>query len=120
MRVLVGMICPLVGPPLEVAQFLRLVLPLGYAPSEVVSLVGGAALVNISASCLRYAVFFSPDDVSDLVGVGLMRAWVSSSAACFAASFEDILGKVSVSGLKYLVSETLYLAVLGMHDVRQR
>ena len=36
--VLVGMLCPLVGTPLEVAQWPRLALSLGHAPSEVVSL----------------------------------------------------------------------------------
>ena len=40
-RVLVGMLCNHVGPPLEVARGPHLALSLGYAPSEVVSLVGG-------------------------------------------------------------------------------
>ena len=40
-RVLVDFFCPNVGPPLEVAQEMRLALSLGYAPSEAVSLVGG-------------------------------------------------------------------------------
>ena len=39
-RVLVGMICPLVVPPSEMAQGPRLELYLGYAPSEMVSLGG--------------------------------------------------------------------------------
>ena len=39
--VLVGMLCPHVGPPSEVSQGPRLPLSLEYAPSEVVSLVGG-------------------------------------------------------------------------------
>ena len=34
---------------------------------------GGAALVNISASCLRAAVCLSPNAVSGLVGFGLRR-----------------------------------------------
>ena len=45
-RVLVVIICPLVGPPSEVAQGPRLELPLGYAPLEVVSFVGGGGLVE--------------------------------------------------------------------------
>ena len=40
--------------------------------------------------------------------------WVSSAAACVASSFEDIIGKFSVSVVKSVVSETLYFAVLGM------
>ena len=39
--VLVGMLCTHVGPSSEVAQGPRLALSLGYAPLEVVSLVGG-------------------------------------------------------------------------------
>ena len=39
-RVLVGMLCPHVGPPSEVAQSPHVEFSLGYAPSEVVSLVG--------------------------------------------------------------------------------
>ena len=68
----------------------------------------------ISESCLRAAVCLFPNAVILIVGVGLKRVWMRSVTACIAVSFEDILGKVSVSGLKYLVSETLYLAVLGM------
>ena len=41
MRVLVGMICPLVDPFFEVSQGPRLLLHLGYAPSEVVSIGAG-------------------------------------------------------------------------------
>ena len=48
------------------------------------------------------------------MGVGLGRAWVRSMAACSAASCEDILGKVSVSGSKSVVSETLFCSGLGM------
>ena len=40
-RVLVGILCTHVGPPSEVAQGTHMVLYLGYAPLEVVSLVGG-------------------------------------------------------------------------------
>ena len=76
--------------------------------------------MKIFVSFLSAAVFLSPKVVSGIVRVGLRRVWVSSAAVYIAEYFEDILGKVSVSGLKYLVSETLYLAVLGMHDVRQR
>ena len=75
---------------------------------------GAEALVNISESCLRAAVCLYPNVVSGLVGVGLRRVWVRSTDACVAASFEDSLGKVSVSGEKYVVYETLSFSVLGM------
>ena len=39
-HVLVGIRCSLVGPPSEVVKGMRLALPIGYATSEVVSLVG--------------------------------------------------------------------------------
>ena len=39
-RILVRIIFPLVGPPSEVVQGPRLEMPLGYAPSEVVSIGG--------------------------------------------------------------------------------
>ena len=55
-RALVLMIGPLVIPLSEVAQGPCIVLPLGYEPLDVVSLVGGAALLNISANCLRATV----------------------------------------------------------------
>ena len=80
------------------AQGTRLELPLGYATSNVVSLGGGSALAKISTSYLGAAVCLSPKYVSGIVGIGLMRAWVRSAAACVAACFEEILGKVSVSG----------------------
>ena len=54
------------------------------------------------------------------MGFWLRRAWVRSAAACVAASCEESLGKVSVSGGKSVVSETLYFAVLGVYDVRHR
>ena len=54
-----------------------------------------------------------------IVGVGLRRVWVRSAAACVAASFDEIIGNVRVSGEKSVVLETLSLAILGMHDVRQ-
>ena len=96
-RVLVGMLCTHVGPPSEVAQGPCLALSLGYAPLEVVSLVGRAALLNIYASCLRASVCLSPNVVSGLVGVRLRRAWVRYMAACVDTSFEESLGKVSVA-----------------------
>ena len=49
-----------------------------------------------------------------LVGVGLRSVWVRSVATCVAASFEEILGKVSVAEKNAVVLETLYFAVLGM------
>ena len=76
--------------------------------------------MNISASFLSADVCLSPNVVSGLVGVGLMRAWVRSAAAYVDASCENSLGKVSVSGGKYVVSETLYFSFLGMYDIRQR
>ena len=70
-------------------------------------------MVMISESCLRAAVCLFPNAVILIVGVGLRRAWVRSAATCIAVSFEEILGKVTVSGVNSIVSETLYLAVLG-------
>ena len=85
----------------------------------VCTLVGGvtsgaAALGGIYASCLSAAICSSPSVVIGIVGVGLRRLWVWSTAACVAASFEEILGKVSVDGGKYVVSDTIYFPVLGM------
>ena len=70
--------------------------------SGVCNLVGGVtcegdALSKISASCRSAAVCLSPDVLSGIVGVGLRRAWVRSTAACVAESLEDIIGKVSVA-----------------------
>ena len=48
------------------------------------------------------------------MGVGLRRAWFRSAATCVSVSLEDSLGKVSIAGGEYVVSETLSLAVLGM------
>ena len=87
--------------------------------SGVCTLVGGvtcveAALLNISASFRSAAVCLSPNVVSGLAGVGLRRTWFRSMSACVSESLEDILGKVSVAGGKYVVSETLYFSVLVM------
>ena len=113
--ILVGMLCPHVGPPSEVAQGPYLALSLGYAPLEVMSkLGGGAALVNICESLLSAAVLLSPNTVIGIVRVGMRRAWVRSSAACVVESCGYILGKVSVARKKYVVSETISFAVLGM------
>ena len=60
--------------------------------------MGGAALLNISASFLRAAVCLYPSDVIGLVGVGSRREWARSAAACVAKSFDEILVNVSVSG----------------------
>ena len=59
---------------------------------------GGAALVKISTILRSSDVCFPPNVVSGLVGVGLRRAWVRSAIAFVAASLEDSLGKISVSG----------------------
>ena len=48
------------------------------------------------------------------MGVELSRVWVSSAASSVAESFEDSLGKVSVTGGGSVVSETLVFAFLGM------
>ena len=69
-RVFFGILFPHVDPPSEVAQGTRLVLSLGYLPSELVSLVGGAALVKISTSYLSADFCLSPNVVSGIVGVG--------------------------------------------------
>ena len=58
---------------------------------------GGAALVNIYVIFLRADVCLSPNVVSGIVGVGLSRVWLMSAAACVAASFDNIIGNVSVS-----------------------
>ena len=57
----------------------------------------GAALLNISESFLKASVFLSPHAVIGIVGVGLSRVWLMSAAACVAASFDNIIGNVSVS-----------------------
>ena len=74
----------------------------------------GAALVNISSIFRSAAFCLYPNVVSGLVGVGLRRDLVRSLAACVAASLEESLGNVSVSGGESVVSETLYFSVLGM------
>ena len=70
-------------------------------------------MVMISESCLRAAVCLFPNAVILIVGVGLKRVWMRSVTACSAVSCEDLLGTGSVSGGNYVVSENLYLAVLG-------
>ena len=75
---------------------------------------GEAVLENIYASFLRAAVCLSPNVVSGLVRVGLRREWFRYTAACVAASFEESLGKVSVSGKNAVVLETLYFDALGL------
>ena len=74
----------------------------------------GAALAKIYVSCLSAAVCLSPNVMSGLVGVGLRGAWISSAAECVAVSFEDSIGKVSVAGGEYVVSENISFAILGM------
>ena len=75
---------------------------------------GGSSLVNISASFLSAAVCLSHNVVSGLVGVMLSRVWVGSAASCVAAYCKDSLGKNSVSGGEFIVSENLSFDVLGM------
>ena len=75
---------------------------------------GGGALLKISASFRSAAVCLSPSVVSGIFWVGLRREWVISAAAYVAESLEDSPNKVSVSGGKSVVSEILYLTVLGM------
>ena len=113
-RVLIEIICHLVGPPSEVVQGTLMEFLLGYSPSEVVLLAGGAAMLNISSSCFRAAVCLSSNVVSVLVGVGLSSSWVRSEAACVVTSFDVILGNFIVAGRNYVMSETLSLALLGM------
>ena len=57
----------------------------------------GADLLNISENCLRSDLCLSPHAVIGIVGVGLSRAWLRSSASIVAASFDNIIGNVSVS-----------------------
>ena len=64
---------------------------------------GAEACLNISESFLRAAVCLSSNSVSGLEGVGPRREWVRSAAACFASSFDEILGNVSVSGKNSVV-----------------
>ena len=75
---------------------------------------GGVAMVKISASCLRVAVFLSPNSVSGLVGVRLSREWMRSAVACVAASFDEIFGDDSVAGKNSMVLETHSLDILGI------
>ena len=111
-HVLFGMIFLLVCQLSEVTQGPLLEFLLGYLPSEVMSLVGGAALLEVSDSYLKADFLFSPDILSGLVGVGLRRAWVRSVAESFAASFGEVLGNVRVSVEISAVSETISLDVL--------
>ena len=67
---------------------------------------GGADMLKISASCFRAAVCLLPNAVSGLVGAGLRRAWVSSTAACVAPYVDEIIGTVTVAGENSMVSET--------------
>ena len=71
-------------------------------------------MVKISASCLRVAVFLSPNSVSGLVGVGLRRECIISTAACVATFSEEILGEVIVTRGEYVVSETLFFRLGGV------
>ena len=75
---------------------------------------GGSVLMKISVIFRSSGVCLSPNVVSGLVGVELSRVWVSSAASSVAESFEDSLGKVSVTGGGSVVSETLVFAFLGM------
>ena len=70
--------------------------------------------MKISVSFRSADVFLFPNVLGGLVGVGLRRTWVRSTSACVSESLEDSLGKVSVVRRKFVVSETLYFAVLGM------
>ena len=54
--------------------------------------------MNISSIFQSAAFCLYPNVVSGLVGVGLRRDLVRSVAACVAASLEESLGNVSVSG----------------------
>ena len=71
-------------------------------------------MLKISASCFRADVCLFLNVVSGIVGVGFRMAWVRSSAACVAESFDDILGNFRVARENSMVSETCSLAVLGM------
>ena len=97
-RVLVEIICRLVGPPLEVSQGPLLELLLRYSTFEFGITCGGAVMLNISVSCFRVSVCLSPNVVSRILGVGLRRTLVSSEAAFVDASFDEILGNVRVAG----------------------
>ena len=54
--------------------------------------------MKIYASFWNADVCLSRNVVSGLVGVRFRRVWVRSTAACAAASLEDIIDKVSVAG----------------------
>ena len=75
---------------------------------------GGGTMLNISASGFRAAVCLYPNVVSGVVGVGLIRVWMRSAAACVSASFDEIIGNVRVDGGNSVVWETIPLDVLGM------
>ena len=57
-------------------------------------------MLKISVIFFRTAVCLSPNAVSVILGVGLKREWVMSTATCVATSFDDIIGNVWVSGKK--------------------
>ena len=46
--------------------------------------------------------------------IGFRRAWVRSAVTCVSISFDDIISNAKCAGKNYVVSKTLYLAVLGM------
>ena len=110
-RVLVGIICTLVVPHFEVSHGAASGISSGVCTLEGGVSWVGTALVKISASCLMAAVFLSPNDVSEIVGVGLKRKWVRSTSTCVAASFEDIIGNVSVARKFCSVRDSLFFRI---------
>ena len=75
---------------------------------------GGAAMLNILVSFFRSTFCLFPNVVNGIVGVVFRRAWVRSASACVSTSFDDILGNFRARGGNFVVSETLYLDILGL------
>ena len=80
----------------------------------MVSLVGGANLVEIYVSFLSDAVYLSPNFVGGIVGVGFSRSCVSCTSVFVAVYFYFILGKGIIDGKNYAVLEIFSFYVLGI------
>ena len=53
--------------------------------------LGGMVMLNVDDSCFNTAVCLSPIFVSEIVGVGLRRVWVRSTAVCISECAENLL-----------------------------
>ena len=67
---------------------------------------GGLVVLKIAEICFRAAFFLPTRFVRGVVGVGLNRACISSSAACISAPSVDNLGNGRVAGNNSVVLDT--------------